>query len=195
MDFRMIIFLFFFIGAFKQMAGQYLSRYDLESLDSCYYCENWRIEHGFSRDSLHTTTYFDENGRKRRYQEFDNLGVCLTLFQLDATRNESGLGYQLDANYSTLSYWINGGGTGVFYYFSPDQKLIEQSFSSSYGALHFHLTYDNKGRITSKAEIAKDDAYLWHYWIYDKKGTLRKEGFTYNKPSLENGNISIAKDV
>jgi hypothetical protein len=130
---------------------------------------------------LRTTTYFDESGQERRYQKFDCWGVCLFLFQLDATGNEFGLGYQLDENYSTLSYWINGGGTGVFYYFSSDQKLIEQSFSSSYGASHFHLNYDNKGRMKSKAEIVRGEAYLWHYWIYDKKGTLRKEGFTYNQ--------------
>jgi hypothetical protein len=126
-------------------------------------------------------TFYDENDQDRRKQYFDNSGVCIFLYQKDAEGNGAGLSYRLGPKYSTIYYNFNGEGSGIGLSFSDDHKLIEMTFTNMYGALNSLIAFDSRQRITRKAELSDSDPYLWHYWVYDKKGRIREEGFTYNQ--------------
>jgi hypothetical protein len=126
-------------------------------------------------------TYSDANNQVRRTQFFDGAGVCIFLHQQDATGNGAGLSYELDSNYSTQYYAVEGEGSVFVLDFTDDHKLLEMKFYNMYGGLHSLIAFDNQQRIYRKAELSDTDPYLWHYWVYDKKGRIREEGFTYNQ--------------
>lgn len=175
------ILLIFLLSTFLISNGQYLSRSELELLDTCYYCADWRKEERRDKDSVLVIRYFDESGQDRRVQELDRFGVCINLYHKDATGNMGGLSYSLYPDYSTSSYSLDGEGYGLFMKFSIDHKLTDIYYFNSYGHWHSQIMFDRDQRIKRKAQLSDTDPMVWHYWVYDKRGRVREEGFTYNQ--------------
>jgi antitoxin component YwqK of YwqJK toxin-antitoxin module len=160
-----------------QAKAQFLTKHELEILDTCQLCSEWTKEEGIAFDTLRVMRYYDNKHILRRVEGINDLGDLVSVDTYEEDGRMGPLSYFLYSNGNVHSYGINNFCLESAYMFYPNGKIQEIWFQPKYADVVFIYFYSDKGYLQFKQEFDRWNDTVRYWWIYDRNGQLREEGF------------------